>query len=340
MTDQGFPKLQAPFVDSSGSIIQPWLQLLISLWNRTGGTINKVISNLTANGTQGVTVDILATDTTTNITVGLGNITPTTVDALGTVLGSNLSGTNTGDQSLTGDVSGAVANPIITNINPNVVSYSKIQKVSSSVILGNPTGSLANISEISLTAPLAFSGSTLGLSSTTGTGTVVLQTSPTLITPVLGVATATSLDFSSTSGIIGTITNDNAAAGSVGEIIESSGSAISISNATATNITFLSLTAGDWDVWGNIGFNPAGTTAITGLIAALNTVTSALPSYPNNGAVQQIFGPFTTGTAQVISAGFRRYSLASTTTIYLISYANFSVSTMTSYGYIGARRVR
>src|SRR5882757_8502056 len=51
----------------------------------------------------------------------------------------------------------------------------------------------------------------------------------------LGAASATSVTFSSTSGIIGTTTNDSAAAGSVGEIISSviaSGSAVSLTNST------------------------------------------------------------------------------------------------------------
>ena len=43
------------------------------------------------------------------ISLSLGNITPTSVAATGTVTGSNLSGTNTGDQTitLTGDVTGS-----------------------------------------------------------------------------------------------------------------------------------------------------------------------------------------------------------------------------------------
>jgi hypothetical protein len=35
-TDQGFPNIKAPFINSDGSINQIWLQLLITLWNRTG----------------------------------------------------------------------------------------------------------------------------------------------------------------------------------------------------------------------------------------------------------------------------------------------------------------
>lgn len=34
---QGFPQLQSPLVNAQGSITSPWLRLLVTLWNRTGG---------------------------------------------------------------------------------------------------------------------------------------------------------------------------------------------------------------------------------------------------------------------------------------------------------------
>jgi len=36
-TQYGFPAIPTPFVDGGGVITQPWLHLLTSLWNRTGG---------------------------------------------------------------------------------------------------------------------------------------------------------------------------------------------------------------------------------------------------------------------------------------------------------------
>lgn len=48
----------------------------------------------------------------------------------------------------------------------------------------------------------------LGLGTPTGTGNVVLQTSPTLITPILGVAEATSLEFADGTGIIDSTGNE------------------------------------------------------------------------------------------------------------------------------------
>ena len=53
-----------------------------------------------------------------------------------------------------------------------------------------------------------------------------------------------------TPNLVGVTSASNAAAGSVGEIISALvavGSPVSLVNATAKNVTSISLTAGDWD---------------------------------------------------------------------------------------------
>lgn len=137
---------------------------------------------------------------------------------------------------------------------------------------------------------------------------------------------------------VGTTTNDNAAAGQIGEIVESTvliGSAVALTTATSVNVTSISLTAGDWDVWGNVAFSLGGGTTITALVGWINSVSATIPTNPNGGAYAH-FG----GDARTFSVGCRRISLAATTTIYLTVYTTFAVSTLSSYGYIGARRVR
>jgi len=66
-----------------------------------------------------------------------------------------------------------------------------------------------------------------------------------------------------TGGINGVINGGAAAAGIVGQIISSTASAVSISNATPTNITSVSLTAGQWSCSGSIEVTPAATTVTT-----------------------------------------------------------------------------
>lgn len=137
---------------------------------------------------------------------------------------------------------------------------------------------------------------------------------------------------------VGTITNDNAAAGQIGEIVEATvlvGSAVALTSGTSVDVTSISLTAGDWDVWGNVAFSLGGGTTITALVGWINSASATIPTNPNGGAYAH-FG----GDARTFPVGCRRISLASTTTIYLTVFAGFAVNTLSSFGYIGARRVR
>lgn len=141
----------------------------------------------------------------------------------------------------------------------------------------------------------------------------------------------------------GTATNDNAAAGEIGEYISSSipvGSAVSLTSGNPANITSVSLTAGDWDVCGNVVFQPAGGTTQSANIAWISTTSAALPTLPNGGAYQQFSVAVAAGLTVVLQTGCMRQSLSGTTTVYLSGLANFAVSTETAYGFIGARRAR
>jgi hypothetical protein len=140
-----------------------------------------------------------------------------------------------------------------------------------------------------------------------------------------------------------TATNDNATAGHVGELIESEvlvASAVALTTGTAANVTSISLTAGDWDVWGNVATNPNGATTQTAIEAAISTTSATLPTRPGKGAFTQLFVTFQAGISIIVPTGTTRLSLASTTTVYLVALSNFGVSTNAAYGYIGARRRR
>ena len=143
--------------------------------------------------------------------------------------------------------------------------------------------------------------------------------------------------------ILGTNTNSNAASQIVGEYISSSvliGSAVSVSNNVAKTITSISLTAGDWDVAGTIAMNPAGSTTSSYQIAGISTTTNTLPTIGAENNTQSNNANIGAGGNNVLGVGTMRISLAATTTVYLVAQAGFAVSTMTVYGFIGARRVR
>lgn len=179
----------------------------------------------------------------------------------------------------------------------------------------------------------------------TGTGNLVFSTSATLNNCALGTVN---------SGILtncsllphGTVTNDNAPAGNVGEYISSiiaSGSPVSLSNGVAANITSISLTAGDWDVTGNVVFGGGATTSVTNLFGSVSNTTASLNNAADRFAQLNQAGAgtyFAGGNNVSVVLPTCRISLASTTTIFLVAQAFFTVSTCTAYGFIGARRAR
>lgn len=156
---------------------------------------------------------------------------------------------------------------------------------------------------------------------------------------VSGQMTAASFKASGTSGVIGTTTNDSAAAGSVGELLSGSAADNSIAMVTATpkTVTSVSLTAGDWEVSGTIIFTPDASTSPTQILGCVGTTTNSIAV----GTPQQF--DFNATFAQALnviqSTPTVRFSLASTTTVFLVAQAGFSGNLNTG-GTIRARRVR
>ena len=141
----------------------------------------------------------------------------------------------------------------------------------------------------------------------------------------------------------GSATNDNASAGNLGEYVTSQvtcATATGLSNGVSSNVTTISLTAGDWDVWGAVGVDPAGTTVLTSIQGGIGGTSGAMPSagFPAYAAWA---GSVTGAThLNVITIGPRRESFSGTNTVYLVVNATFTTSTAGGCGYIIARRVR
>lgn len=141
----------------------------------------------------------------------------------------------------------------------------------------------------------------------------------------------------------GTATNDNAAAGEVGEELVASvasGSALALTTNVALTVTSITLTAGDWDVSGHVAFTSTASTSFTIVAGSLslttNTSSSTLGRW--NQTVSAAFVPNTVPISTVM--GPSRFSVNTNTTVFLVAFATFTASTSGAYGQIRARRVR
>lgn len=208
-----------------------------------------------------------------------------------------------------------IANGQATITAPNISTHPSAPFIP--IKLPNITGASGQIAQ--------FGTNAINGLAVTGSGNAVLANSPTIATPAIS----------------GVTSGANAAAGNIGEIISSSiavGSAVSLTSATAKTITSITLTAGDWDVFGSIISNPAGTTTTSNLQAGLSTTTNALPTPPSGYAL--FGGALGAGLAASLTISSIQINVNTTTTVYLVAQATFATSTMTAYGAIRARRVR
>lgn len=142
---------------------------------------------------------------------------------------------------------------------------------------------------------------------------------------------------SQTNGIVGTTTNNNVNAGGVGEFLQNSTTGTSLTTTTNANVTSISLTAGDWDLWGLAIYN-AGAGCIPVAFAEGGSTTSV--TFGAAGTFTSAALTFTTAAPQRRAVQMQRFSLSATTTVFLVVQAQFSGGTMTADGYLFARRRR
>ena len=173
------------------------------------------------------------------------------------------------------------------------------------------------------------------------TGVSLVQDGVVVNADIVSVASSKVTGTFASSAITGTTTNDNAAAGQVGEYIESVVSAVNAS-ATATwgDMTSITLTAGDWDVnlQSTCRMNSATMTGQPtigiGTASGNNSAGLTYGTTRSDGII-----PTAGLDSSAVIAGVRK-SLASSTTIYAKLSASYSAGTPQFYGRISARRVR
>jgi hypothetical protein len=152
-------------------------------------------------------------------------------------------------------------------------------------------------------------------------------------------------------GLPGTATNDNAAAGKVGEFVTAtlaSAGAVAITpSATTKNIitSGISLTAGDWDLSGTVNFLLAAAT-VSKFQAGISLTSATLPSQAGGSGlgtdplVIDVDKTTTLTDTKTLGIPPVRLSIAATTTVYLVAQATFTAGTVKGFGTIRARRMR
>ncbi|HEV2484225.1 MAG TPA: hypothetical protein VGT08_01730 [Terracidiphilus sp.] len=146
-----------------------------------------------------------------------------------------------------------------------------------------------------------------------------------------------------TSQVQGTTTNDNAAAGFIGEYISASVASpgTNISNSATVNLMSVVLTAGDWDTRLHVNWKGSGLTqsfhaiSLSQTSGALDSTDPGAGLFNSNG---EGFGGGNSTNSQVL--GPYRQSLAATATVYGVVQMIFSAGSATAWGLLSARRVR
>jgi hypothetical protein len=136
-------------------------------------------------------------------------------------------------------------------------------------------------------------------------------------------------------GIKGVTDNSAAAAGYVGEYQTSYVASLGITNSVYTNITTLTLSAGDWDVWGQVSISTGvANTNFQAWVSAASNTTPALSS----GGYAALVGP-SSAVGTCLQTGVQRIAVApGGAIIYLGTYGspnNYSIA-----GTLMARRRR
>jgi hypothetical protein len=237
-----------------------------------------------------------------------------------------------GNVTATGLVSQA-ANTVVANATGSPASPTAFVMPSCSVSTSalqwtNGTGFICNtaINAASLGGATFVSPGPIG-STTASTGAFTTLSATGAITP------------SQTAGIVGTTTNNNANAGSVGEFgAPTDLSAVSLTNNTAANVSSISLTSGDWDVQCDVQYIAAGSTVMNSAWAMVSSTSgTSNATIGNASSIQVVHGA---GIGDFVTSPEVRLQPTTTTTYYCVALTNFTTSTMTANGHMRARRPR
>lgn len=278
-----------------------------------------------------------------------GALSATTLSLSGALTygGVTLTAAVTGTGKMVLDTSPTFVTPALGTPSSGVVTnLTGTASININGTVGATTPTTGAFTTLSASGHVTFEGVTS--TGATGTGNLVFSASPTF-TGTLNAAAITAtgtITPSQTNGIVGTTTNNDANAGSVGEYIESStdGGTTGYTAGTQVNGASITLTAGDWDVEGMVVLKNSAVMTWQYLKCGLSTTSATLGTG---------IGDFSHATANTTYAGdtyiyptviamSKRVKVASgTQVVYVVGQGGFTTGgTCGMSGFIRARRRR
>jgi len=162
----------------------------------TGTPGEGTVTNVSTVGQDGIVITGGPITAAGTLTFALGDITPTSITSSGVITGSNISGTNTGDQTitLTGDVTGSGNGAFAATLsNTPVVSGTYGSSAQIPVFTVDSKGRITGVSNVTVDAG-SGTVSSVSITSANGiSGTVATSTTTPAITLTLGAITPTSI---------------------------------------------------------------------------------------------------------------------------------------------------
>lgn len=116
------------------------------------------------------------------------------------------------------------------------------------------------------------------------------------------------------------------------------GTSVSLTTATAANITSVALTPGTWDLTASIYFDFVGAT-VTFIEGAFNTTSATIPGPPPEDVAAASPNVTLVSSDESLTIPRRRVTITANTTYYLVGRAAFSAGSIDAYGKILATRV-
>jgi hypothetical protein len=279
----------------------------------------------------------------TSITAGTG-LTGGTITATGTfALDATYVSANW--LSLTGGiVTGPVAVTTTTAAFPFVVSNNDPSSFCRMRLVNTAAANVANTAMLDLAAQTTVQARSAGLVTagfsniTDATRTSYLQ----FYTFLGGTQTLSAqLDANglTVKGLVGVTDGSAAAAGYVGEVIAAGNISLVMTTGVVTNVATISLTAGDWDVYGGITYINGGNN-IVAAYACLSTTSLDASQTNMQTAPWSYSSPIAACTTAGAHPSCLHLSLAATTTVYLVGFTSFAAGTTTAKGQLWGRRAR